>query len=94
MDLSWVRPATAEKYSHTGKPSVDPVVVAKLLILGFLYNIDSERRLLREVQVNLAYRWYLAYDLDEAIPHHSVLSKSRRRLGLELYRQGRFFEKH
>lgn len=87
LDFSWVRSATARYYSHTGKPSIDPVVVTKLLLLGFLYNLDSERQLLREVQVNLAYRWYLGYDLDEEIPDHSILSKARRRLGVE------FFEK-
>ena len=87
VDLSWVRPATAGHYSHTGKPSVDPVVVARLLILGFLYNIDSERQLMRDVQVNLAYRWYLGYDLDEAVPNHSVLSKARRRLGVAFFQR-------
>jgi transposase len=87
LDFSWVRPATAAYYSHTGKPSIDPVVTAKLLLLGYFYNIGSERQLMRDVQVNLAYRWYLGYDLDEAIPNHSVLSKARRRLGEEFFGQ-------
>jgi transposase len=87
IDLGWTRAATAEHYSHTGRPSIDPVVIAKMMILGFLYNISSERQLMREIQVNLAYRWYLGYDLDEEIPNHSVLSKARRRLGQA------FFEK-
>jgi len=81
VELGWVRTATAEHYSNTGKPSIDPVVIAKMMIVGFLYNINSERQLMREIQVNLAYRWYLSYDLDEDIPNHSVLSKARRRLG-------------
>lgn len=85
VELGWVRTATAECYSNTGKPSVDPVVIAKMMILGFLYNITSERQLMREIQVNLAYRWYLGYDLDEAIPNHSVLSKARRRLGQDFF---------
>jgi transposase len=67
---------TESLYSHTGRPSIDPVVVAKLLLLGYLYNIDSERQLMREVQVNLAYRWHLGYDLDEEIPCRSILSKA------------------
>jgi transposase len=90
LDFSWVRSQTASLYSHTGRPSIDPVVVAKLLLLGYLYNINSERQLMREVQVNLAYRWYLGYDLDEEIPDHSILSKARRRFGLALFE--RLFE--
>lgn len=87
LDLNWVRSATAAYYSHTGRPSLDPVVIAKLLLLGYLYDIGSERQLMREVQVNLAYRWYLGYDLDEAIPDHSDLSKARRRFGLAFFEQ-------
>jgi len=85
VELGWVRAATAQCYSTTGKPSIDPVVIAKMMIIGFLYNINSERQLMREIQVNLAYRWYLGYDLDEAIPNHSVLSKARRRLGQDFF---------
>lgn len=90
LDFSWVRSATEPLYSHTGRPSIDPLVVAKLLLLGYLYNVDSERQLMREVQVNLAYRWYVGYDLDEAIPDHSILSKARRRLGVAFFE--RLFE--
>lgn len=85
LDFSWIRKATATLYSDTGRPSIDPEVVAKLLMLGYLYNITSERQLMRDVQVNLAYRWYLGYDLDEEIPNHSILSKARRRLGAEFF---------
>jgi len=81
LELDWVRSAPAGYYSHTGRPSVDPVVIAKLLVLGYLLDISSERQLMREVQANLAYRWYLGYDVDEAIPDHSDLSKARRRFG-------------
>jgi transposase len=87
VEFGWVRGATAQYYSHTGKPSIDPVVIAKMFVLGFLYNIASERQLMREIQVNLAYRWYLGYDLDESIPDHSVLSKARRRLGTKFFEQ-------
>jgi transposase len=87
LDFGWVRRTTAQYYSHTGRPSIDPVVVAKLLLLGYLYNIGSERQLMRDVQVNLAYRWYLGYDLDEEIPDHSILSKGRRRFGVVFFEQ-------
>lgn len=87
LDFSWIRSATATSYSGTGRPSIDPEVVAKLLLLGYFYNITSERQLMREVQVNLAYRWYLGYDLDEEIPNHSILSKARHRLGAKFFEQ-------
>jgi transposase len=87
LDFSWVRSVTASLYSRTGRPSIDPVVVAKLLLLGYLYSMDSERQLMREVQVNLAHRWYLGYDLGEVIPDHSILSKARRRFGVSFVEQ-------
>ncbi len=66
-------------YPHTGRPSIDPVVIVKMMLLGYLYGIDSERRLEREVQVNLAFRWFLGIDLDEPVPDHSTFSQLRRR---------------
>jgi transposase len=56
IDFSFVYPLARSYYSHTGQPSVDPVVLFKTLLIGYLYGITSERRLMREVQVNLAYR--------------------------------------
>ena len=85
IDFSFVYPMARPYYSHTGQPSVDPVVLFKALLIGYLYGITSERRLMDEVQVNLAYRWFLSYDLDENIPDHSVLSKARVRFGLEVF---------
>lgn len=77
-------------YSHTGQPSVDPVVIFKTLLIGYLYGITSERRLMVDIQVNLAYRWFLGYDLDEPIYDHSVLSKARVRFGMAIFEK--FFE--
>lgn len=74
LDLNWIRKATREYYSHTGKPSVDPVVLVKMLLIGYLYDIRSERRLAEEMSLNLAYRWYTGYDLDEEVPDHSIFS--------------------
>jgi len=85
VDFSFVYPLARPYYSHTGQPSVDPVVLFKTLLIGYLYGITSERRLMEEIQVNLAYRWFLGYDLDEAIPDHSVLSKARIRFGMEVF---------
>ena len=85
IDFSFIYPLARPYYSYTGQPSVDPVVIFKTLLIGYLYGITSERRLMKEIQLNLAYRWFLGYDLDEAIPHHSVLSKARARFGPEVF---------
>jgi len=66
-------------YSTVGRPSIDPVIIAKIFLIGYLYDILSERKLMIEIQVNIAYRWFLGIDLDEAIPDHSTLSQLRRR---------------
>jgi transposase len=85
VDFAFVRRLTARFYSHTGRPGLDPVVLFKLALLGWLYGITSERRLAAEVRLHLAYRWFLGYDLDEATPDHSVLSKARARFGVTVY---------
>jgi transposase len=56
VSLEWVRERTRSYYSHTGKPSVDPVVLVKMLLVGYLYDIRSERRLVEEIRLNLAVR--------------------------------------
>jgi transposase len=85
VDFSFIRTLCRPYYSHTGQPSVDPVVLFKLLLVGYLYGITSERRLAGEVRLNLAYRWFLGYDLDESTPDHSVLSKLRTRLPADIF---------
>lgn len=81
VSLSFVRELCGPYYSHTGQPSVDPIVLFKMMMLGYLYGITSERRLGEECSLHLAFRWYLGYDLDEPTPDHSVLSKARTRYG-------------
>lgn len=90
IDFSFIYSVAKRYYSHTGQPSVDPVALFTAVLIGYLYGITSERRLMAEVQVNLAYGWFLGYDLDEAIPHDSVLSQARARLGMDVF--GRFFQ--
>ena len=90
IDFSFIYPLARSYYSHTGQPSVDPIILFKTLLVGYLYGITSERRLMREIQVNMAYRWFLGYDLDETIPDHSVLTKARARFGMEVFE--RFFK--
>jgi transposase len=91
VDFSFIRSLCRPYYSHTGKPSVDPVVLFKMLLLGFLYGITSERRLAQEVSMHLGYRWFLGYDFDVPTPHHSVLSKARARFGPDVFQE--FFRK-
>jgi len=81
VDFAFVRELCAGYYSRTGQPSIDPVVLFKMMLLGYLYGITSERRLAEESALHLAFRWYLGYDLDELTPDHSVLSKARARYG-------------
>ena len=79
MDFSFIYKRVENLYSHRGRPSIDPVVIVKMLLLGYLYGIDSERCLEQEVHVNIAYRWFLGIDLDEPVPDHSTFSQLRRR---------------
>jgi hypothetical protein len=58
LDLGWVHKELTPYYSHTGRPSIDPVLMIRMLIVGYVFAIRSERRLCAEVQVNLAYRWF------------------------------------
>jgi transposase len=67
-------------YSDIGRPSVDPELLIRMLILGYCYGIRSERRLTQEVEVNLAYRWFCRLDLEDEVPHHSTFLLNR--LGL------------
>ncbi len=85
VDFSFVRRLTARFYSHTGKPGIDPVVLVKMALVGYLYSITSERRLAEELRLNLAFMWFVGYDLDEPTPDHSVLSKARSRFGVTVY---------
>lgn len=77
LDLSWVHDELAPYYSQTGRPSIDPELMLRMLILGYVFAIRSERQLCAEVQVNLAYRWFCRLTIEEAIPNHSVFSRAR-----------------
>jgi len=77
IDLSFVRERVKGLYSATGRPSIDPEMLLRLLLVGYLYGITSERRLLEEVRMNLAYRWFTRLDLEQEVPDHSTFSKNR-----------------
>ena len=77
LDLSWVHRELAPYYSHTGRPSIDPVLMIRMLIVGYVFALRSERRLCAEVQVNLAYRWFCKLGIEDRIPDHSVFCRAR-----------------
>ncbi len=77
LDLSWVHRELAPYYSHTGRPSIDPVLMIRMLLVGYVFALRSERRLCSEVQVNLAYRWFCKLSVEDQIPDHSVFSRAR-----------------
>ena len=77
LDLNWVHKELASYYSHTGRPSIDPVLMIRMLIIGYVFAIRSERRICAEVQVNLAYRWFCKLGIEDSIPDHSVFCRAR-----------------
>jgi transposase len=77
LDLSWVHAELAPHYSHLGRPSIDPVLMIRMIVLGYVFAIRSERLLCREVQVNLAYRWFCGLNIEDKIPDHSAFSRAR-----------------
>src|SRR3984893_1877178 len=77
FDLSWVHKELAPYSSHTGRPSIDPVLMIRMLIVGYVFAIRSERRLCAEVPVQLAYRWFWKLRIEDNIPDHSVFCRAR-----------------
>ena len=80
LDLSFVYEETAHLYSRRyGRPPIDPVMLVKYLLVGFLYGIPSERQIEQRIQTDMALRWYLGLDLFERVLDHSTISQLRRR---------------
>lgn len=77
FDLGDLRKHLAPFYSHTGRPSIDPALMVRMLIVGYCFGIRSERRLCEEVHLKLAYRWFCRLGLEDAVPDHSTFSKNR-----------------
>jgi transposase len=93
LDLSWVYAELEPYYSPLGRPSIDPVLMLRMLIVGYVFAIRSERSLCREVQVNMAYRWFCGLSIEDQIPDHSAFSRARneRFRGSDIFR--RVFER-
>jgi len=86
VDFKFIYDLAKETYSHTGQPSLDPVVFFKIELVGFLEGIHEDRALERRIKDSLAIRWFLGYDLDEALPVHSTISRTRKdRISKVLY---------
>ena len=79
VSFDFIYDLLAPYYPATGRPSIDPASMFKMLLIGYLYGIKSERRLVEEVRLNIAYRWFCGFELDDAIPDHSTFSKTRTR---------------
>src|SRR5713101_9937710 len=77
VDFGFVRERLKNFYSSAGCPSIDPEVLLRLLLVGYLHGITSERRLIEEVRMHLAYRWFTRLGFDQEIPDHSTFSKNR-----------------
>ena len=77
LDLSDLHEHLAPYYSHTGRPSIDPELMIRMLIVGYCFGIRSERRLCEEVALNLAYRWFCRLSIEDTVPDHSTFSKNR-----------------
>jgi len=77
LDLRELRRQLAPFYSHTGRPSIDPELMVRMLLIGYSFGLRSERRLCEEVHLNLGYRWFCRLGLEDAVPDHSTFSKNR-----------------
>jgi transposase len=89
LDLSWLRSELAPHYSSMGRPSIDPELMIRMLVVGYVFAIRSERLICREVQVNLAYRWFCRLGIEDAVPDHSAFSRARN----ERFREGEVFRR-
>lgn len=80
IDFSFIREKMRPLYcADNGRPCVDPVMLFKMLFVGYLFGVRSERRLIDEIKVNVAYRWFIGLKLTDPVPHHSTISQNRRR---------------
>jgi len=90
IDFKFIRSKVADLYGTRGNPSVDPAVILKLMFLAFYENIKSERALMSQLSLRLDWLWFCGYDIDASTPDHSVISKARRRWGVDVFAE--FFE--
>jgi transposase len=87
LDLHWLYKATQKYYGTEGQQSIDPVVFFKLMLIGYLENLGSDRRIINTVSMRLDLLFFIGYDIDEPLPWHSTLSRTRQLYGEELFKQ-------
>ena len=91
IDFKFIYGQVKDKYGYNGNESVPPPVILKMMLLLMLYNVRSERELMATIPLRMDWLWFLDYDIDSKLPDHSVLSKARRRWGVDAFRE--FFER-
>ena len=80
FDFSFITELVKDLYTlDNGRPAVDPIILFKMIFIGYMFGIRSERRLVKEIEVNIAYRWFLGLSLTDKVPDHSTISQNRRR---------------
>jgi transposase len=87
LNLHWLYKATEKYYGSEGQKSIDPVVFMKLILIGYLENLGSDRRIMQTVSMRLDMLYFLGYDLDEPLPWHSTLSRTRQLYGEDLFKE-------
>jgi transposase len=88
VSFEFVRQQLKDRYSETGRPSIDPELLLRMLLIGYLYGITSERKLVQELGMHLAWRWFTGLSFDQEVPHHSTFSKNRH----ERFQESKLFE--
>ena len=87
VSFSFVRKQLKDSYSETGRPSIDPALLLRILLIGYLYGISSERKLVEELRMHLAWRWFTGLSFDQEVPHHSTCQEPARAVsGIETVR--------
>ena len=77
INFGFVRERLKNSYSETGRPSIDPELLLRILLIGYLYGVSSERKLVEELHMHLAWRWFTGLGFDQEVPNHSTFSKNR-----------------
>ena len=87
LDLRWLYKATKKYYGTEGQQSIDPMVFFKLMLIGYLENLGSDRRIINTATMRLDMLFFIGYDIDEELPWHSTLSRTRQLYGNDLFKK-------
>src|SRR6185312_4296150 len=87
LDIQWLYKATKKYYGTDGQQSIDPAVFFKLMLIGYLENLGSDRRIINTVSMRLDMLFFIGYDIDEPLPWHSTLSRTRQLYGEDVFKE-------